>query len=183
MITLVTADDFASGRYRIPNAVSQNAGEGVNADLADVMQASIYDLLMECLGPDQYAEFDQISDIVLADQKWQDFVNGKGSYRGLKNILLPFVYCAWLQYDNVIHTSAGGSKPNTVGATTASLSGKYVKAWNVFVDLYQADYPAQWPSIATVGSNADSLYQFMTKEAFDVSYFRFYNYENRFGFS
>lgn len=181
MIALIAPSDFASGKYRIPNAVSLNAGEGINADLQDVLNSSVYDLLMECLGPDQYAELDAVSDINLADQKWQDFVTGKGTYKGIKEVLLPYVFCNWLQYDNVTHSTVGGSKPQTVGAATASLAGKYVRSWNEFVDLYQSDHPAFYPAHAEVGSHADSLYEFMTKEPFDVTYFRFYNYENRFG--
>lgn len=178
MISLVAPKDFAKGRYRIPNAISMNAGEGINADLQDVINSSVYDLLYEALGQTQYDELDAIEDLSAAPQKWKDFVNGNGSYRGIKEILMPFVFCNWLQYDNVHYSTVGGSKPDTVGGSTASLAGKYVRAWNTFVESYQENATGQWSG----GSNKDSLYEFMTAfpENWDVSHFRLFEYENRF---
>lgn len=174
MIAFVTPTDFTEGRYRIPNAVSQNAGEGTNRDLLAVIEQATDDFLKGCLTEADFAELDALE--LPSDgwpQKWKDFVEGQGTYEGLASMLIPFCYCAWLQHDNVTFTSAGGSKGQTVGAATASLAGKYVQAWNRFVELYQDPTFTKFPSFK----------EWLEDNDYDTSEFVYYSYENRFGLS
>jgi hypothetical protein len=182
MIVLIQPSDFEIGIYSIPNAVSVNAGEGVNAELQEFINESTQDLLLSALGKTQFAEFDAITSIGIADQKWQDFVDGKGTYKGIKSVLKPYIYSGWLAHDNVKYTSAGGSKSSTRGSNVASLVSKHVDAYNKFVDRYHGgDIVRYWSYNRMIASNRDSLYQFMSENDISVDDFIPFEYINRYG--
>ncbi len=164
--------DFTKGEITIPNAVSANAGEGINGDLQEIITKYEKELLLKALGKTQYDELQAaLVDLPSADQKWQDLVAGSGSYQGIRRILKNFIYCHQLRFDEIRLATTGAGKDGVTYSSVAEYNQKYVERWNEFVCWYQD------------GNDEDlSLEQFLTDTTdLDESKFQLFNYENSFG--
>lgn len=166
MPQIVQPSDFSSGRLRIPNAVSLNAGEGVNGDLVALIAECEERVLLGALGQTQYDAFQTALGQDPVPAPWLD----------VKTLVAPmlqnYIYCQWLRYNEVDFTTVGGGKGQAKGQTVADLNAKYVEAWNRFVLLYSGEDEFK-----------TSLYEHLRDTAgLDESEFMFeYNFENQFG--
>lgn len=172
MPNITTVSDFTKGEIAIPNAVSLNAGEGVNGDLQEIIDKYEKELLLKALGKTQYDELQAaLVDLPSADQKWQDLVAGSGSYQGIKRILNNFIYCKYLKFDEIRLATTGAGKDGVTYSSVAEYNQKYVERWNEFVYWYKE------------GNDEDqSLREFLDEnQDLDDSKFQMFNYENSFG--
>lgn len=136
MANLLTPSDFSSGETKIPNAVSLNAGEGQNKDLADLITKYEKKMILILLGETQYTALqDHIEDPGNAPEPWKSLMLGDGFFfEGLKAMAKRYVYCQWLVFDDVTVTSAGKGKKKAQALEMASPVQKYVDRWNELVD-------------------------------------------------
>lgn len=129
-ITLTT--DFQKGELKIPNAVSQNAGEGINGDLQAIIDKYEKKVLLAVLGKSQYDVLQtKLDDLENAEQYWQDLVNDY-----LKDLLTNYIYCQWLKFDYVKLSTVGAGKGKSEGYQLSDTDSKYVDRFNEFVDWF-----------------------------------------------
>lgn len=172
MPNIITPSYFNTGEIKIPNAVSGNAGEGLNGDLQAIIDKYEKGLLMAALGVSQYTELQTaLADLNNAAQKWQDFVNGSGAYQGIKRILGNYLYCNWLRFDEVTLTTTGAGKAKVQNHSVADYNQKYVERWNEFVYWWQE------------GNEEDtSLLEFLNDtDGLSADKFHYFKFENQFG--
>lgn len=135
MANMVSTSDFEKGEVKIPNAVSQNAGEGSNGDLQYLIDKYEKEMVLALLGPDQYTVLQgHLADIDNAPEPWKTLVQGDGLlWGGLKSMATKYVYCKWLVFDDVKVTSAGKGKIKAKNLTPVSPEVKFVDRWNELV--------------------------------------------------
>lgn len=183
MPNIITPSYFNTGEIKIPNAVSGNAGEGLNGDLQAIIDKYEKGLLMAALGVSQYTELQVELDklpfvadtdppsLETAAQKWIDLVNGSGAYQGIKRIIGNYIYCNWLRFDEVTLTTTGAGKAKAQNHTVADYNQKYVDRWNEFVYWWQQ------------GNEEDtSLLEFLNDtDGLSADKFHYFKFENQFG--
>lgn len=141
MATITTPLDYTIGDTKIPNAVTGNPGEGLNGDLAYLIEKSERSLLVDCLG---YDAFVQLQDELLkspfvpeavevADDLWVHLVNGNGEWQGIKPIVKNYVYCQWTRESEITVTTTGAGKSKVRLMHVTDFNQKYVMRWNEFV--------------------------------------------------
>ena len=132
MPNITNTTDFQAGELKIPNAVSQNAGEGVNGDLQAIIDKHEKKVLLAVLGKTQYDMLQtELADLGNAEQYWQDLVNDH-----LKQMLQNYIYCKWLRFDEVKLTTVGAGKGQADGYGQSDTNTKYVERFNEFVDMF-----------------------------------------------
>jgi hypothetical protein len=134
MATILSILDFRYGETKVPKAVSQNAGEEGNQDLKELIEKYEPQILMEFFTDADYAVFVTKIGDKDAEQYWLDLINGSGKWLGLKPLLKYYIFCKWLEFDDVKLTVVGAGKGKAKSFTRASVSGKYTSRWNDFVD-------------------------------------------------
>lgn len=141
MATITKPSDYQIGETKIPNAVTGNPGEGMNADVQYILDKYEKDFVIVCLGYDQYvllqAELAKLpfttGALETADDLWVHLVNGNGEWMGLRTILLSYVWCNWARFAEVEITTTGAGKPKVKNATVADWNQKYTERWNEVV--------------------------------------------------
>lgn len=173
MANIVIASDFTKGELKIPNAVSLNASEGVNGDLQAIIDKYEKKTLLAVLGKDQYDALQ----LELAKQPftegasetaathWQTLVNDY-----LKDLLLPYIYCKWLRFDEVKLSTVGPGKGKADGFGQSDTNIKYIERFNEFVDSLNElkehltdteqfsvsdDFPCAYYANTLIGHNPD----------------------------
>ena len=133
--------DYEDGIRKIPNALTKNAGEPYNKVLLDCIELGEKELLSKVLGEAQYLVLEsellklpfKTGESETAGQIWQDLVNGKGSFTGLKNICMNYVYCKYLKETEIRLSTTGSGKPKVKNHSVTDYNQKYVERWNEFV--------------------------------------------------
>lgn len=141
-MSIVKNTDFTKGRFKIPNATDIAPDSdliGNKSELGEFIEEFEEEALILTLGYTLYAEFKTQLDpsnsnglIDGADQKWDDLLNGKENYFGLKKLLVPYIYFQFLENDESQYSGTGVIKESTKGARSYSERGKAVKAWRSF---------------------------------------------------
>jgi len=145
-MSITKASDFTAEPIKIPHAVSQDAGVSGNADLTGVIVENERDLLIKLLGETQYFSLQtELAKLPFtegasetASTIYVELVNGKAntSWEGLRAILKNYIFCKWLEVDEISNLVTGTGKGETEGFTVADNSAKYVSRWNIFVEKY-----------------------------------------------
>ena len=178
-MSILTPSYFTQGEIEIPNAVSGNAGEGINADLQAIIDKYERELLLMALGYDQYTtlQAELLKEPFVsgagstAAQEWIDLVNGKDEWKGLKRILGDFIYCMYLRFDEITYTTTGAGKANVQNHTVVDYNQKYVERWNELVYWWQEGYEED-----------TSLREFLSETSgLSADKFHYFKYENSFG--
>jgi len=142
MDNIVTYADF-KGRYSL--AISEIGEENFNDFIADEQ----YDLLLNIIGESLYNTYDAAP----TTAAWVSLRDGATGYtdacgyvrnwRGLKYLLVPYIYSKWVDYNALKQVQNGTVKPKYENSEAASEFGrsdlKYV-AWNDFVNRLNECY-------------------------------------------
>ena len=171
---IIKASDFTTGNYKIPNVVDNAPNSdllGNNTEINEFISKYVPECMVLTLGYELWtllsAELDVNGDLpVGADQRWQDLVNGKDRYQGLKSILVPFVYFYFLENDESHHGGVGIVQEEAKGATRFMPVSKAVKAWREFY-RYTIGYdktPMAWEKM-TIRGNATCYDWYGTSES------------------
>lgn len=147
MQTITSPSDYETIENKIPNAISGNAGEGINGDLDSIIKKYEKKMLLNVLDYNQYTTLQTelekqpfVSGATLtANPIWVSFVNGDGEWMGLKPILLNYVYCNWLRANEVKVTTTGAGKAKVKNYSTTDYNQKYVDRWNELADCVNVD--------------------------------------------
>lgn len=146
------------GRWNIANSHSEDP----NAPLVgntEQLQLAIDEYEPECLVTVLgYSLYEELKPELLkqpfitgapetADDKWVDLVNGKAQWRGLKRVIVPYVYFYFMRDDDTSHTGVGIVRENPKGAVIAETRLKPVTAWREFVN--EARGKSQMPKVVS----------------------------------
>jgi len=141
----------------IPNNTDVGAqplsSETVKTDLDIIIDKYERKLLLDALGVTLYDELvTALKDIEGAAQKWKDLVQGANYtvnnqvYRwdGLQgynkdSLIAYYIFTQYLVYDEFTYTTTGMVQNQANNAETVPFNSKYVRAWNNFLEMYQAD--------------------------------------------
>lgn len=155
---IIDATYFQKGILYIPNNKDISAAPigapSTQSELDVFIDNYERDLLINALGVNLFNLLvTAMDDLPSADQKWQDLVNGvdytinSKTYRweGLKgynkqSLIAFYVYCQYLRNDESTYTTTGIVKNNSKNAENYDPTGKYIKAWNCFIEQYQKDF-------------------------------------------
>lgn len=174
----------------IPNSKETAGGANNIADLVAVINEVEYLLLFNALGNEQYNELMDQFELdgnwkVDALQKWKDFVDGVGEWRGLRftmgaskrSLIAYYVYYQYLLNNQTPYTTTGLQRLTPENASPVDPVSKLVREWNTFVTMYQGYYGQCYCSPLF---NDNSLFHFMTNnsEVYDTQYFQFYQLQN-----
>lgn len=141
MDNLLTITDFI-GRYSL--SISEFAIDTFNSYITDYQ----YDLLIDMLGAELYNDFNANP----TDAKWTDFQNGitytdcngdVQNWRGLKDLLIPFVYSKFTLENYKKQVQSGVVKPKFENADILNERERKevaYKAWNDFISKYYEAY-------------------------------------------
>jgi len=184
---ITTNADFV-GNFKIPNSMDGSPLSDLlgnkdelttfieNFEPECLVRAFGYDLYKLLLPELQKQPFN-VSSEVTADQKWIDLVNGKDNYKGLKPVIVPYVYYHFLEDNESSFSGVGVVKERAKGAQERSSIPKAVKAWREFYKHTVGSEPVPGvmvrPSIfgnmvfydwyGTDGNYETSLHSFLTK--------------------
>lgn len=130
----------------VPNAVSGNTGESENKHLLSIITEYERKLLLEVLGKEQYNQLQleleklpfNLQASVPAASEYQRLVNGYEEWQGIIPMLSFFVYCHWLEADEIKVGTVGSGKGQKEGYTIADRSAEYASRWNDFVEELEA---------------------------------------------
>lgn len=159
MPNIVSTSDFQKGELKIANAVSQNPGDGINGDLQEIIDKYEKELLLDTLGSAQYAQL-QTELGGTPSTHWQNLIDDY-----LKPMLLPYVYCKWLRFDEVKMTTVGAGKGKAQAFSVSDVNHKYSARWNEFSD-----------AVEELGEHLEDDANFTRPDDFPC-----YSYENSFG--
>lgn len=141
METITKPSDYLIGETKIPNAISGNAGEGLNGDLDYIIKKYEKALLLNLLGYDQWRDLQTaLEDLPNADQKWQDLVNGKEEWKGLAPIVKNFVYCHWIRFHEIKVSTTGAGKAKVKNYSISDYNQKYTDRWNELARWTDCDF-------------------------------------------
>lgn len=142
MPNIITATYFTDkAELLIPNAISGNAGEGLNKKLQSIIDKYERMILLEILGSDQYnvlqGELNKLpfnsQAVTSATIEHQRLVNGYEEWQGLKPLLGNYIYCFWMRSDEIKVGTVGSGKGQKQGYTIADRSSEYAERWNDFI--------------------------------------------------
>ncbi|MEM7485040.1 MAG: hypothetical protein AAF348_07510 [Bacteroidota bacterium] len=149
MPNIITPSYFDNnGELSIPNAISGNAGEGINNKLSVIIAKYERRLLLEVLGVDQYnflqLELDKLpfnpQAVTSASVEYQRLVNGFEQWEGIRPMLGYYIYCKWMESDEIKVGTVGSGKGNKQSYTIADRSSEYSDRWNDFIKtLYELE--------------------------------------------
>ena len=213
-MAITCADDFTTGEFFIPNndngnVIPPNTSPNSTSEVITAIEKYEPLLLLHALNVTLYKELEgALLDLPAADQKWGDLVNGKDyivdskeyRWKGLKNILIPFIYTNYLRNDQSIYTTTGIVKVKAANADNYDPNPKYIKAYNTFLTGYQGEKTNNAPRLLVnrngvygldyYSSSVNpivSLYQYLTDQNsitptdFPDLDFRFYEQQNSLG--
>jgi len=217
MSNIIDATYFEKGSLYIPNNKDMNASpEGTPTNQTDLDFFIIEyerELLLNALGIVLYEELlTALEDLDISAQKWKDLVNGltyeniegvKKRWDGLigynnQSVIAFYIYTKYLRNYNETFATTGVVRNDSKNATNYDATPKYIKAYNSFLEKYQADLLPQprfyanrfgTEGIDWYGSEKVqvSLFQFLTdsneldETAFPDFKFKFYEQQNSFG--
>lgn len=148
---------FNKPEVYIPNNTDVGAqpvgNQSVKSDLDVIIEKYERVLLLDALGVTLYNELQTaLKNISTAAQKWKDLVQGADytinnqvyrwdGLQGYNNdsLIAYFIYTQYLVNDELTYTTTGMVRNEASNAITAPFNTKYVRAWNNFTQMYQAD--------------------------------------------
>ena len=144
---MITKNQDFVGRYKIPNATDTSPNSdllGNSTELALFISNLEEECLILVLGYTLYKELEaELDDSEpnglkpTADQKWDDLLNGKETYKGLRELLIAYIFFFFLQNDESDYAGVGVVKEYGKGARSFTTRPKAVKAWRRFFELAQ----------------------------------------------
>ena len=155
---IIDATYFEKGILYIPNnkdiSVSPVDAPSTQSELEVFIDNYERDLLINALGVSLFNQLVlAMDDLPNAEQKWQDLVEGLDytvgghSYRweGLRgynkqSVIAFYVYCHYLRNDESTYTTTGIVRSTAKNADNYDPTGKYIQAYNSFLEQYQKDY-------------------------------------------
>ena len=215
MATITDESYYLKGINFIPNSVDISASSGSpsqESELDYFIGICERQLMLDALGVTLFNEFTTaMADLPNAAQKWKDLVTGSTYtkdgktylWEGLRgynknSLVASYVFCEFLRNDESTYTTTGIVKNKSKNAGNVSPTPKYIKAWQQFIEKYQAHEQCEPVIIrdhfGSVGldyyqnNNSEvSLYQFLTDQnelnatAFPDFEFKFYENQNSLG--
>ena len=213
MTAITDVTYYQKGINFIPNSVDISASNSPSqeSELEYFIKIHERQLMLNALGVTLFKEFDAITDLTTADQKWIDLVDGvtytlddkKYLWEGLRgynknSLVASYIFCEFLRNDESTYTTTGIAQNMAKNAQNYSYTPKYISAWRQFIEKYQAQADCS-PMIirdhfGNVGldyyqnNNSEvSLYRFLTDQneldanAFPDFEFKFYENQNSLG--
>lgn len=129
-----------------------------------------------------------------ADQIWIDLVNGKDNYRGMKDLLVGYIFFQFLKTDNEHYSTVGIHLETSDTSTRADESSKAVANWRKFHEYAIGSYYSNVRVLKTGGvfdgltgiiyggtfggSNWMSMYQFLSENLATYPTWSPSNFEN-----
>lgn len=151
---IIDVSYFQKGSLYIPNSVNISASSSPNngGEIDFFIKKYERELLMNALGVTLYNELQvALGDIDnVAYAKWKALVNGEDytinskeyRYDGLKgyekqSVIAFFVFMQYMRNDESVYTTTGTAKNKAKGAEIVSMTPKYIKVQNSFIEAYQ----------------------------------------------
>ena len=152
---IIDATYFEKGLLFIPNnkdiSATPVAAPSIQSELEVFIDNYERDLLINALGVTLFNLLvTAMDDLPSADQKWQDLVDGTDytinskEYRweGLRgynkqSLIAFYVFCQYLRNDESTYTTTGIVQNTAKNADNYNPTGKYIKAYNSFIEQYQ----------------------------------------------
>lgn len=185
---IIKTTDFTLDAY-IPNRddAPNSAILGNETELQGFIDEYEEDVLVKLLGYDLYSELQPellklpftIGAIETADAKWIDLVNGVDNYRGMKKLIVGYVFWKFLQSDESHYSTVGVEKENSDNAEAFPVRPKAIQQYRKFYEYAIGSYysvgsynkPSIWGNLKVVlwsgaygsDSNFKSLYQYLNE--------------------
>ena len=147
-----------------------SGGENSTEFLNDIIEKYQKDLLIDILGEREYYNLDNdLVDGVPATNKWLLFVNGTDyvvdsvhyDYKGIKPVLLKFIYYYWQKENASILAESGELVNNQINARKVIPINKMVAAYNEGIDLIynsRSYSPTVWHYLQNDGTFTDWVF-------------------------
>ena len=192
MTAITDVTYYQKGINFIPNTVDISASNSPSqeSELDYFIKIHERQLMLNALGVELFEEFDAISDLTTADQKWKDLVTGttytllngkKYLWEGLRgynknSLVASYIFCEFLRNDESTYTTTGIAQNMAKNAHNYSYTPKYISAWRNFIDKYQAQADCS-PVIIRDHFGAVGLDYYQNKNS-EVSLYRFLTDQN-----
>ena len=174
---LVTNKDFSIGKWKIPNATDIAPDSdllGSKTELSLFIEEYEKECLIYVLGYELYAELltkldtNESNNLVVgAEEKWDDLVNGKDNYYGLKKLVVPYIFFHYAQNDESHYSGVGEIKESAKGARPFSPRSRAVSAWREFYRYTRGDSQAPKAAIKpTIFGNIQMYDWYGTEDSF-----------------
>ena len=174
---IIKTTDFQLGAY-IPNRDDAPNSDIIGNEpiLQGFIDTEVEQILVKLLGYDLFIELDtNITNGDLdpgADQKWKDLVNGKESYRGLKGLLVSWVFAKFLENDNEDYSTQGVSQNVSEGSERVRPSRKIISEYKKFYEQSVGGY-GNGPSVYRKQNGVAIIWGYNTSKSGYKSLFQF----------
>jgi hypothetical protein len=143
---IIKTTDFQLGAF-IPNRDDAPNSDIIGNEpiLQGFIDTEVEEILVELLGYELFSllenELDGNGDLPIdADQKWLDLVNGKDNYRGLKRMLVAYVFYKFILNDRSQYSTTGTHEPTSEAANRVEPSAKAIAEYQKFYKFAIGDY-------------------------------------------
>ena len=124
MSNIVSISDF-TGSYRIPNSSDVNMVSWINELITENENDLIYFVLGETLG----------TDVIANPDNHEELLNGLGKFKGLKFMIVLYVYYTWRFKSSKEQTSNGTSVVWNENSSSENITFTLVDVWNKLSDM------------------------------------------------
>ncbi|MEN8122412.1 MAG: hypothetical protein ABFS35_18855 [Bacteroidota bacterium] len=195
---IIKTTDFVLDAY-IPNRDDAPNSDiiGNEPELQGFIDVHEKEVLVQLLGFNLYTELMDQFDVngdwnIVVDQKWKDLVDGKDAYRGMKDLLVGYVFYKFIESDDSHYSTIGVQKENSENAERFDSRPKAVQLYRKFYEqaiggFYQDQSyikPSIWGNLNVVmwsggyGSNFISLYEYLSMNSIDFTDWMPTNFKN-----
>ncbi len=187
---IVKTTDFELDAY-IPNRDDAPNSDiiGNEPELQGFIDKYEEEVLINLLGYALYTELKSQFDGTgawnpVVDQKWKDLVNGKEAYRGMKDMIVGYVFWKFAESDDSHYATVGNQRENADNASHYEMRPKAILNYKKFYeraigdfysDPFVADKPSIWGNLRVVmwtgmqanSGNFISMYSYLRDKTVD----------------
>lgn len=146
MMKIISTTDFSLGAY-IPNRDDAPNSDIIGNEpiLQGFIDEEVKNILVKLLGYDLYyqltLQFDGNGDRIPAiETRFVNLIDGTGKYRGLKGLLVSWVFCKFLENDNEDYSTQGVNQITTEGSQRVRPSRKILSEYKKFYEYSIGNY-------------------------------------------